>query len=688
MNRPFNRGARRVRRMEAALRAAAGRSAPARSAHFEPISLQPMEQRQLLAADLNVSAISTVTTVVAPGSPFSAEFIVENDGDSVTTPFRIEFRLSRDSIWGNGDDVLIGFTHINAPIAPGGQINLDQDFDLPRNVSTFTYFLGAFADSLGQITEPNENNNLRFTGLAQIIATNPNGQVDIDLEAEGVAATTGTYNAGQAFPGVATYTNNGAAPSGAFVTIWFLSTNQIFGDADDIQLAVATSTGGLAAGQSFPDAFQFQIPISAPSGSYFFGVFVDARHDVNEPLEEDNNIDFSATPAVTVVGVPMIPDLQAVEVTTTPATYEPGDEITFTATIRNGGNAATGPFEVTYNLTTDSTQGNSDDVVLAFKVVLGSIAAGATITDTRTVAIPDLAPAGAYFLGMVLDPDDDIEEGNAENNNTDLTPTALVTIELPPPPVPDITLLGGGGLNSELGHNTKAKRSNGTGYGPVEVDQGQKEITYKIRNTGLQPLIITLMEPRGQRPEDYEIIVFPEFTIEPGESSNFRVRFVPSAFGTRRANIAVFSNDPDRPRFTMKVAGRGMPPDSAADIGVRGNGNSISDNDRKARSNTDTKYGNTPLGEMSERIYTIRNDGQSTLTLASPFVRIGGQDPTHFLVVTQPAATVLAPGQSTTFTVAFSPNTQGQKRADIEILSDDPDEGVFNFRIVGTGITT
>lgn len=647
--------------------------------------LEPLEPRCLLAADLSLESISTLNAVVSPGNSFQGTFVVKNVGDAATTPFRVEFRLSRNTTWGDADDVILGFRHVNAPIFGGGQTTLQETFDLPRNVATGNYHLAALADSLGQIAEPDENNNLRFTPVAQIIVANPAGQQSIDLQATGVAATGGTYNAGQAFPGAATYRNNGTAPSGPFVTIWFLSTNQIFGDADDIILATATSNAGLQGGQAFNDSFQLTIPINAPSGSYFFGVFVDARFDINEPLLEDNNIGFSATPAVNVVGAQTVPDLLVDGVTTQQAVYFPGEEITFSVTIRNAGNAVAGAFKVTYALTTDSTLGNSDDVVLLFKAALPSLGAGATTTDTRTLMIPLGATPGEYFLGVQLDPDNEVAESN-ETNNIGLTTTRLVGISAPPPQVADITVLGGGSLNQLILHNTKAQRAKGTGYGPVVAETGDKTITYRIRNTGLSDLIITLIEPRGQVPGDYEIIAFPSSTIAPGESSNFTVRFSPTLFGTRRANIAIFTNDPDRPRFTMKIAGRGVPPASAPDIDVRGNGNSISDNDRKARPNTGTRFGAVALGGTVLRTYTIRNAGQSTLTLLSPLAGIGGQNPTQFSIVVAPSLTTLEPGQSTTFTVAFTPTTAGQKKAEVEIYSDDPDEGVFNYRIIGTGL--
>ena len=136
----------------------------------------------------------------------------------------------------------------------------------------------------------------------------------------------------------------------------------------------------------------------------------------------------------------------------------------------------------------------------------------------------------------------------------------------------------------------------------------------------------------------------------------------------------------------MKIAGRGMPPESAPDIDVQGDGNSISDNDRKARANTDTRYGNVAVGQTTERIYTIRNEGGSALTLSSPLVSIGGQNPTHFSVLIQPGLIVLEPGQETEFTVRFAPTAPGLMKAEVQIFSDDPDEGVFNFRIIGTGL--
>lgn len=648
-----------------------------------PRGLERLEDRRVLAVDLNLSAITTLNAVVTPGNEFSGAFIIENDGDQATPAFRVEFRLSRDTTFGDADDILLGFRHVTAPIAPGGQTTLDEDFDLPRNVLTGNYFLAAFVDSLGQVAESDETNNLRFTSIAQVIAANSAGQVDIDLDVVGVGATAGTYDAGDSFPGVATYRNTGTAASGAYTTVWFLSTNQIFGDSDDIELAVANSPGGLPGQTQFADAFTLEIPIDTPSGSYFFGVFVDARFDINEPLEEDNNIDFTATPAVVVEGVPLVPDLQALQAITGQASYDAGEEISFSATIRNAGNAPSGAFEITYTLTIDTTIGDGDDVVLVFKDVVASLGAGENRTDTRVVNIPAGTVPGEYFLSVSLDPDNDLEESN-ENNNTDLTDTRLVTVQEPPPDEPDIVVLGGGGLDREIQHLAKAIRSNGTLFGQIDRDGETKTNTFKIRNEGIRDLVITNIVVSGREPGDYEVILEPSATIAPGESSNFQVRFDPTQYLVRRAKVVIFTNDPDRPRFDMKVRGRGMPPDSATDIDVQGRGKSIADNDNTPQKNTGTKFGRVALGGMSERVYTIRNVGEATLTLDGPIL-LSGAGADQFTITVQPALSVLEAGQSTTFTVVFNPTLTGAQRADILIPNNDPDEPVFNFRVIGSG---
>jgi subtilase family serine protease len=59
---------------------------------------------------------------------------------------------------------------------------------------------------------------------------------------------------------------------------------------------------------------------------------------------------------------------------------------------------------------------SSDDALLQTRS-LGTIAAGATVSTTLTGTIPSGAPAGVYYMILVVDPNGAVAESN-EGNNT------------------------------------------------------------------------------------------------------------------------------------------------------------------------------------------------------------------------------------------------------------------------------
>lgn len=250
----------------------------------------------------------------------------------------------------------------------------------------------------------------------------------------------------------------------------------------------------------------------------------------------------------------------------------------------------------------------------------------------------------------------------------------------------NLRVLGGSLLDQVIQHETKAKRSNGTGFGPVEREEDFKEALFFLRNTGTEPLSISGVEIRGQSPEHFTVTLQPGATIEPGGTAAVVVRFDPQLYGTVRANMAVFSNDPDRPRFTVRIAGNGMPPDSAADIAASGGPGDIRNGDRRARATTGTKFGVVEVGEAPVvRVFILTNRGGSTLSLELSQFEVTGANPGDFVITPDPTFTTLGPNQATTFSVRFAPTAVGLRRADIVLVSDDPDEAAFTFRVVGTG---
>src|SRR5581483_11720659 len=81
--------------------------------------------------------------------------------------------------------------------------------------------------------------------------------------------------------------------SGAFKVGYHLSTNQTYGDADDIAIATTRSVSSLAAGATSQGTGNVKIP-NVPAGSYYICAADDSAAAVAE-LSEANNNGCSAT---------------------------------------------------------------------------------------------------------------------------------------------------------------------------------------------------------------------------------------------------------------------------------------------------------------------------------------------------------------------------------------------------------
>ncbi len=85
----------------------------------------------------------------------------------------------------------------------------------------------------------------------------------------------------------------------------------------------------------------------------------------------------------------------------------------------------------------------------------------------------------------------------------------------------------------------------------------------------------------------------------------------------------------------------------------------------------------SPQAAGPTRTFTVRNDGDATLTLGGVTVPAG-------FTVTEGLSPSLAPGASDTFTVRLDTRITGTRRGQISISSNDSDEGSFDFAITGT----
>ncbi|MGH7957067.1 MAG: choice-of-anchor D domain-containing protein, partial [Opitutaceae bacterium] len=124
------------------------------------------------------------------------------------------------------------------------------------------------------------------------------------------------------------------------------------------------------------------------------------------------------------------------------------------------------------------------------------------------------------------------------------------------------------------------------------------------------------------------------------------------------------------------------------EVNVTGNSATIADGDTTPTTADHTDFGSADIGGATlTRTYTVQNTGSGTLTLSgSPIVTLSGTNAADFAVITQPAASIAA-GGNTTFQVRFDPGATGLRTASLSFGHNDTtgNENPYNFSIQGTG---
>jgi hypothetical protein len=206
---------------------------------------------------------------------------------------------------------------------------------------------------------------------------------------------------------------------------------------------------------------------------------------------------------------------------------------------------------------------------------------------------------------------------------------------------------------------------------------GGQTKTFVIRNTGAGDLLRLVVDVTGTTPGDY-IVTQPISTqLLAAGSTTFTVTFRPHATGPRNATIRVSSNDPDENPFRVNVTGNAPLPDIIVQQPV---GTNLTDGSSKV------DYGVVGAQSSAVKTFTISNNGIANLNIEG--INFTGTNAANFKA-SAPLQTVVAVGASTTFNVTFTPGGPGPKTANLNILSNDPDdESTFTVKMVGSGTTS
>ncbi len=228
-------------------------------------------------------------------------------------------------------------------------------------------------------------------------------------------------------------------------------------------------------------------------------------------------------------------DLVVENLLVNPSSMLPGDAITVSFTVRNQGNAAAGPSKTRIRLNTSSANVTTADRLLA-EFTTPSLSAGASTPHNVASTIPSTTTPGNYFVWVILDVDNTLNQSNVANDRANKP----ITVNVPSQPQLSVTptLLN---------------------FGSVEKDT-TTQLGFTAKNTGGGTLTgnATTAAP-------FSIVGDSSVNLAVGESKSIVVQFSPNAVGTFLQQVQVVSNGGGA---VVALEGEGGPSDTAATPGT------------------------------------------------------------------------------------------------------------------------
>ncbi|MBF4519046.1 BspA family leucine-rich repeat surface protein [Flavobacterium sp. ANB] len=135
------------------------------------------------------------------------------------------------------------------------------------------------------------------------------------------------------------------------------------------------------------------------------------------------------------------------------------------------------------------------------------------------------------------------------------------------------------------------------------------------------------------------------------------------------------------------ITGDNLSSGCVSEINLKGNGNTILNNDTSPSTTDHTDFGSVAFTSGTiARTFTIENTAIAPLNLSgTPKVAITGANAADFTITTQPTSPIAPTTGTTTFVVTFDPPTVGLRTATLSIANNDTNENPYTFAIQGTG---
>jgi hypothetical protein len=212
-------------------------------------------------------------------------------------------------------------------------------------------------------------------------------------------------------------------------------------------------------------------------------------------------------------------------------------------------------------------------------------------------------------------------------------------------------------------------------FGEVEITNNKTEI-FTIKNTGDVDLVFINTPIFASSNSHFSATpLSADTSIASGESMNFSIAYTPTAEEANSAEITVASNT-QLGSFKFIVNGNGYVKKPQIQI--------LIDGDEIAPVTGIVEFPTAYITKTSRKLITIKNTGYLNLELSGAPVTVSGENETYFTILNQPAKTI-TPGNSTNFTVEFTPEKTGDITAQANISSNSGSNESLTFILKARG---
>lgn len=351
-------------------------------------------------SDLIIEKFYTDTQAPRPNSNIVISALVKNVGDATSNPMYLILTI-------NGESSM----QYSEPIGPGSEVAFSLNWTTPAQEGTV--ILKAAIDGM-------ENSQQEI----DLVVQNPRP----DLVIQDIVPVPAEPQEGQPLNFTVTVKNQGAAPSGEALATYYIN-----GDPGQ-NIGIPSLSEGASTDVSFS-----LTPDQVIGGNMEVKVVADSGNTVLESNESNNVF----TKSVKVEGLPL--DLSIESISLNPEIPKIGDNITFTATIKNSGPGTSPVSKLEYNI--NGTNEANSSVLSSGVIPVRALAAGETTQITFFLTPTN---EGNIEVTALVDPDAVIPEIDETNNQR--TITATVTKE-------STSTDGGGGGGSSSGSSGSSSGS-------------------------------------------------------------------------------------------------------------------------------------------------------------------------------------------------------------------------------------